>query len=162
MKSILNYLGLLHAIRVTQVPGANDGTVDALETYLAAAIARLNTDHHWQQQVRERGIPWRGATEKLKEQLPKNLADRDDIAFQNVRRLLDQLFGAGAWTTCKKPRADGTAGQVTWIEIDADPPPPPNGRVNGNGSGNGLSNASASFATEDGAGGDHALDDIPF
>jgi len=90
-----------------------DQPIDALDVYVSKAIDDVRTSD-FAERVRERGIPWRGAMQALIDRLPPHLDRTDDVAYNAVARLLDDVLGRGGWETEKRPRASGT-GTTTWI-----------------------------------------------
>lgn len=98
--------------------GRPDEPTDALETFVAAAIAGVK-ETDFADRVRSRGIPWRGAMQELIERLPSTLDRRDDVAYNAVTRLLDETVGPGQWDTERRPRASGD-GTTVWIVSAAD------------------------------------------
>jgi DNA-directed RNA polymerase subunit F len=97
--------------------GAADPGPDVMEVHIQAAIRGFCTDAHLIQQIRERGMPWRGVKEKLLAKLPSPLDDVDQLAFDNVRRTLNAAFGEGNWTTEMRPRKSGVGGDVRWVVV---------------------------------------------
>ena len=91
---------------------------DVLETYIQSAIRRLKNDPTFESTVRSRGIPWKGVMERLKEGLPEVMTDRDQVAYQHVKRAMDDVFGAGGWRTEKRPSKSRPGHHTTWIIAD--------------------------------------------
>jgi hypothetical protein len=87
-------------------------------SYEGAAIKALGSDLQFLQRLQRRGIPWRGVQERLKEELPEHLLDRDQIAYKLVPKAMDIVFGQQktAWKTEKRP-AKSSRGYTTWIVI---------------------------------------------
>ena len=54
-----------------------------------AAIEAFGLDRQFLNRLRDYGVPWRGAQERLKEELPERLIDRDDIAYRLVPKAMD-------------------------------------------------------------------------
>lgn len=83
-----------------------------------AAIEAFSSDQQFLQKLLEYGVPWRGVQERLKEELPEGLSNRDDIAYRLVPIAMNALFGQQntAWKTEKRPSKDGN-GFTTWIVI---------------------------------------------
>lgn len=87
-----------------------------LSRYEAAAIRAFQSDQKILHRIRQRGVPWRGVQERLKEELPNSIRDRDQVAYKLVPKAMDATFGrqAESWDTEKRPSKSG-AGQTTWI-----------------------------------------------
>jgi hypothetical protein len=89
-----------------------------LGSYEGAAIQAFGSDQPFLERLRNYGVPWRGVQERLKEELPENLLDRDQIAYKLVPKAMDIVFGQQktAWKTEKRPAKSGR-GCTTWIVI---------------------------------------------
>ena len=83
-----------------------------------AAIEALGSDQHFLHKLRNSGVPWRGVQERIKEELPDQLNDRNNIAYRLVPTAMDAVFGKqnAAWKTEKRP-SKGGQGETTWIVI---------------------------------------------
>jgi hypothetical protein len=81
-----------------------------------AAIEGFRCDLKFLDRLRRYGAPWRGVQERLKEEVPDNLSDRDDVAYSLVPKAMDAAFGPQeiGWTTEKRPSKSGN-GHTTWI-----------------------------------------------
>ena len=101
---------------------SNQASVGKKQQYIGsdevAVIEALGTDQQFLNKVRNYGVPWRGVQERIKEELPEQLNDRNDIAFRLVPIAMDALFGKQniAWKTEKRPSKSGN-GETTWIVI---------------------------------------------
>ena len=84
----------------------------------AKAIEAFGSDQNFLNRLRNNGVPWRGVQERIKESLPKNIQNRDDIAYRLVPKAMDIVFGQQntAWKTEKRPSKSGR-GLTTWIVI---------------------------------------------
>ncbi len=89
-----------------------------LGSYEGAAISAFGSDRQFLERLRHYGVPWRGVQERLKEELPERLFDRDNIAYRLVPKAMDAVFGQqnSAWKTEKRPSKSGN-GFTTWIVI---------------------------------------------
>jgi uncharacterized protein len=108
-------------------PGPTPGTAgsvepeeeeDVLETYIRNAIRRLQNDQTFTTRVRASGIPWKGVIEKIKDELPKFMTDRDNLAYQNVPRAMNEIFGEGRWKTERRPSKSRPGEFTKWILLD--------------------------------------------
>jgi hypothetical protein len=83
-----------------------------------AAIEALGSDQQFLNKLINYGVPWRGVQERIKEELPEQLNDRNNIAYRLVPKALDAVFGEQhtAWKTEKRPSKSGE-GETTWIVI---------------------------------------------
>ena len=90
-------------------------TIDSDE---AGAIKAFGFDQQFHNKLRNYGAPWRGVQERLKEELPERLFNRDDIAYRIVPKAMNAVFGRQntAWKTEKRPSKSGN-GFTTWIVI---------------------------------------------
>lgn len=83
-----------------------------------AAIESFRADASFLGRLQQKGMPWRGVQERLKEELPNHLRDRDNIAYGLVPKAMSITFGQQetAWSTEKRPSKSGT-GLTTWIVV---------------------------------------------
>jgi hypothetical protein len=83
-----------------------------------AAIEALGSDQQFLHKLANYGVAWRGIQERLKEELPESLFNRDDIAYRLVPKAMDAVFGPQnrVWKTEKRPSKNGK-GFTTWIVI---------------------------------------------
>ncbi len=96
----------------------NEKKIHILNSYQSAAIAAIESDKKFLNKLQQYGLPWRGVQERIKEELPDNLANRDKISYSLVPETMDAIFGEQniAWMTEKRPSKSGT-GLTTWIVI---------------------------------------------
>ncbi len=89
-----------------------------LDSYEGAAIKSFRSDRLFLEKLRQYGVPWRGVQERLKEELPEHLIDRNNIAYGLVPKAMDAVFGQqnAAWKTEKRQSKSGS-GFTTWIVI---------------------------------------------
>ena len=87
-------------------------------SYEGAVIKAFGSDRQFLERLLHYGVPWRGVQERLKEELPERLIDRDNIAYRLVPKVMDAVFGQQntAWKTEKRPSKSGK-GFTTWIVI---------------------------------------------
>ncbi|MDH5632919.1 MAG: hypothetical protein OEZ10_07975 [Gammaproteobacteria bacterium] len=86
------------------------------------AIAALGSDEEFIYRIQRYGVPWRGVQERLKEELPDGLPNRDDMAYRLVPKAMDTVFGMqnSAWKTEKREAKSGK-GFTTWIIVNEVP-----------------------------------------
>jgi hypothetical protein len=89
-----------------------------LGSYERAAIKAFGFDLQFLEKIRKFGVPWRGVQERLKEELPGTVSNRNDIAYSLVPKAMDVVFGEqeAAWKTKKRPSKSGN-GSTTWIVL---------------------------------------------
>ena len=89
-----------------------------LGAYEGAAINAFRADQHFLERLQQKGMPWRGVQERLKEELPHHLPDLDHIAYGLVPKAMNITFGQqeAAGGTEKRPSKMGT-GFTTWIVV---------------------------------------------
>ena len=82
------------------------------------AIDALFSDQRLLNRLQIYGVPWRGVQEQLKKGLPKNLDNRDEIAYKLVPKAVNVIFGKQnkAWRTEKRP-SKSRNGTTTWIVL---------------------------------------------
>ncbi len=95
-----------------EAPEHEEG-VDPLRVLQERAIATLRNDEDFKRSMEGNGIPWGVVLGKLKDALPKELDDRDDMAYGLVARAMDEILGKQAWDTEKRATKSGK--QVTFI-----------------------------------------------
>ncbi len=102
-------------------PEARDSEAEVQEprvlvSYEVAAIEAFRSDQEFLERLRRYGVPWRGVQERLKEEFPDLLTDRDNIAYSLVPKALDAVFGPQetGWTTERRTSKSG-GGYTTWI-----------------------------------------------
>ena len=91
-----------------------------MELYRQQALAAVVKDEAFLRKLRsDKGLPWKGVSVALEEKLPTQLQDREQIAYDLVRPVLDAVFGAGRWESYKQAKKDGSGKQVTWVRAKA-------------------------------------------
>ena len=96
--------------------GKVNNEVSVLGSYEMTAIKAFGSDRQFLEKLRRNGVPWRGVQERLKEELPNLLSDRDTIAYALVPKAMDATFGQqdAEWKT-EKRLSKGGSGYTTWI-----------------------------------------------
>ncbi len=91
---------------------------DIYEIYLISAIETFKNDLTTIQRIKQKGLPWMGILKVLENALPDIIDERDrnKIAYNNVRRALNEVFGEGNWDTEKRLKRD-ESGSTTWVVI---------------------------------------------
>ena len=80
-----------------------------------AAIEAFGSDQKFLEKLLNYGMPWRGVQERLKEELPENTSNRDNVAYKLVPKAMAAVFGQQNtdWKTEKRPSKNGK-GLTTW------------------------------------------------
>jgi DNA helicase HerA-like ATPase len=99
-----------------------DEPEDVLETYIQSAIRALREDSGFRGAVCTIGMPWRGVTERLKEHLPRMMSDRHNVAYYNVSRAMDEIFGKKKWRVERRPSKSLPGKLTAWIVADPEEP----------------------------------------
>lgn len=88
------------------------------DTYKSDAIAAIRADIEFIEKLRYNGIPWRGFQERIKEELPQYISEREDVAYRLVPKAMNVIFGKQdiAWKTEKRLSKSGQ-NYTTWIII---------------------------------------------
>lgn len=94
-----------------------DGKQDALGTYADAAFEAFKADGQFLDQIRRQGVPWKGVLERLKQELPDVMSDRDKVAYDLVAPAMDGAFGKDRWDTDKRPSKSRAGGFTTWVVV---------------------------------------------
>jgi hypothetical protein len=101
--------------------GIEDGPgegADVLKTYIASAVVGLLQNEKEQlNEIRDRGAPWMRVQTAIEKHLPDVISNRGDFAYQNMRAVLDQIFGEGKWDTEPRPRRGEPGRSTTWIVL---------------------------------------------
>jgi hypothetical protein len=113
---------LFHEV-ILEDGNTEDRPEDALETYVSAAISTLSKDTTLLDRVKRSGIPWMGVQSALISALPDVIeeSERSKIAYANVPRAMDLLFGVGKWDREKRP-SKSTSGTTLWLVLKTKPP----------------------------------------
>lgn len=98
-------------------PTPADEPVDTLELFRVQAISSLRKDAKFLSDMTSDGCPWGAIKGMLAIRLPAHLEDRDQIAFNLVRRALNEIFGEEQWQTEKRPSRTGDK-SVTWAVLN--------------------------------------------
>lgn len=91
-----------------------DEPIDFLEEYQIQAVQKFLEDHDLINRIKNSGWTWRGIMEGLKKHLPEHLIDREKIAYNLVRRAMNELFGPDNWDTERRPSKSGGP-YTTWV-----------------------------------------------
>ncbi|HEX8532024.1 MAG TPA: hypothetical protein VF646_18445, partial [Cytophagales bacterium] len=94
---------------------ADEETEDVQETFIKAAINRLFHNQDFKNKLKTNGCTWKELTEKLKNNLPEILENKEEIAYQNVARAMDEIFGKGKWDRVKRPSKSKPGSSTTWV-----------------------------------------------
>jgi len=83
-----------------------------------APIEAFAADQDFHRKLRGYGVPWRGVQERLKQELPESLSNRDEEAYKLVPIAMNTVFGEQerAWRTIKRPSKSGK-GKTTWVLV---------------------------------------------
>jgi hypothetical protein len=92
---------------------SHEGAVvnDPIKDAIAAVVSRAEL----KRQIEEGGRPWMAIQAPLEEQL-RNFRDANKLAFENVPRVLDEMFGRDKWRTEKRAKRSGS-GTTTWVLV---------------------------------------------
>jgi hypothetical protein len=94
-----------------------DEEQDALGTYEDAALEAFKADADFLERLKKFGLPWRGVLERLKQELPDVMSDRDRVAYDLVPMALNATFGEQHWKTEKRPSKSKAGGLTTWVVV---------------------------------------------
>jgi hypothetical protein len=86
---------------------------DVFEVHVRGAIQKVTQDQKLMRKIEGEGVPWRAVTVALESALPEVMSDRSQVAYDTVRRFMDEVFGPGGWT--KEHRdSKSEAGKKVW------------------------------------------------
>jgi hypothetical protein len=90
-----------------------------METYLVAAIESLKNNHEFLDKVKSYGMPWAGIKAELISELPElwDEQKRDNLAYNLVRRAMNEIFGENNWDTEKRQSKSDKNKNTTWVVI---------------------------------------------
>ena len=93
--------------------------LSVVASYEDEAIYALRRDRVFIDILKQYGLPWRYVQERLKEELPGYLFDRDNVAFDMVPHAMNAIFGQQgvAWSTEKHP-SKSRRSVTTWIVVN--------------------------------------------
>lgn len=91
---------------------------DVLETYVAGAIKALKEDAGTWERFNRNGIPWMGVQAVMEKALPDVIdkQEKNRIAYNIVRRAMDEIIGKDKWDTERRDKASGS-GTTTWLVL---------------------------------------------
>ena len=104
------------AKRPLPAEASSGAELDALAVGEMLALSAFRADQRFLERLQKQGMPWRGVQERLKEELPRELVELDDIAYRLVPKAMNAVFGRHGWRTEKRPSKSGT-GSTTWIVV---------------------------------------------
>jgi len=92
--------------------------IQNLNSYENTAIEHIAKDKNFINKLISNGLPWRGIQERIKDELPTDITDRDKIAYNLVPKCMEIIFGKqnSKWITEKRTSKNGT-GFTTWVVI---------------------------------------------
>lgn len=93
--------------------------VDHYEEYLSVAINLTKNNTRFVEEIRRYGKPWFGIQKEFASVLPDYIDEKEriQIAYNSMRRLLNEIFGEGKWDTETRP-SKTTPGKMTkWVVI---------------------------------------------
>jgi hypothetical protein len=104
---------------VKEAEVVEEDSQDAMETYLVAAIESLKNNHEFLDKVKSYGMPWAGIKVELVAQLHElwDEQKRDNLAYNLVRRAMNEIFGENNWDTEKRQSKSDKNKNTTWVVI---------------------------------------------
>lgn len=92
--------------------------LDVYEEYVSSAISSLRNNVLLINKIRQHGFPWYGVQVELMNALPNVIDEheRRQIAFNNMPRAMNEIFGENNWDTEKREKKTGP-GMTTWVFI---------------------------------------------
>lgn len=86
---------------------------DVLRQHVDRALETLARNGDFVRDLKTHGMSWWMLARVIEDLLPPQWTDRNDIAFQHVRSLLDMVLGEGRWTTERRTLPNGKS--VLWV-----------------------------------------------
>lgn len=90
-----------------------DSGVDVMRAMKDRAIAALKENVEIKRRLEADGMPWFGIQKFLMDNLPKELENHQDFAYNLMPEALNSVFGNGAWDTFKHPDTG-----KTWVKFN--------------------------------------------
>jgi len=90
---------------------------DVMELYVRAALKRVKENTVLLQSITSGNSPWMAVQAEIIKELPDTLEDKPQIAFENVKRFMNEVFGVGKWNTVRKPRKGDATRTVAYFQI---------------------------------------------
>jgi uncharacterized protein len=93
--------------------------VDATEIHIQAAIRSLRKHTEFANWIERGEFPWGAVNGSLQAVLPEVLNERREIAYQNSRRAIEELFGKEneGWFVEKRPKKGDPRSYTSWVVI---------------------------------------------
>lgn len=97
------------------IPGSEEQPVDIFATLEEAAISGVVAAGIVKEKIDRGGIPWRGVMAELAAALSVDVDDADQVTYQLVPKALDRIYGAGNWTTERRPSQSKPGSTTVWV-----------------------------------------------
>lgn len=91
---------------------------DVLEIYVKSAFKSVFENREVMDKLKSNSAPWMHLQKALLNALPKDLQDKDKLAFEYVPRFMNEKFGVGKWKTEKRPSASKAGSNTTYLVIE--------------------------------------------
>ncbi len=107
------------SIPETTGEGPEEGSVDLYNDYISGAIDKLRKNTEEIDKIKRNGVPWREIVAFLEGALPSFIdqRERNNMAYHNTRRAMDEIFGKDMWGTEKRPSKTKLGTMTNWIVI---------------------------------------------
>lgn len=94
-------------------------TGDYLKLAILSVVESAKKDAAFLDEIKTRGKPWKGVIEYFKQKLPQtiDISERDTIAGENMKLLLNSVFGEGKWHGDKRPMKSNPTQTTTWVVL---------------------------------------------
>ena len=94
-------------------------TGDYLKLALLSVVESTKKDNAFLDEIKTKGKPWKGVIEYFKQKLPQtiDISERDNIAGDNMKFLLNSIFGEGNWKGEKRPMRTNPMQTTTWVVL---------------------------------------------
>ncbi|HWB25841.1 MAG TPA: DUF87 domain-containing protein [Chitinophagaceae bacterium] len=92
-------------------------TGDYLKLALLSVIEASKKDTSFLDDIKTKGKPWKGIIVYFRDKLPKTIdeSERESIAADNMKYLLNSVFGENKWTTERRDSKSNPTQKTTWI-----------------------------------------------
>ena len=96
---------------------SDDQPEDVYETHVRAAILRVAQDEKLMKKIREGGAPWKAVSVAIEGALPNVMSDRNQVAYETVRRFMDEVFGKDKWKTDSRDSKSQPGKKTTYVML---------------------------------------------
>jgi hypothetical protein len=91
---------------------------DVLELYLKSAFKKVKANSTLIEKIKAGNSPWMELKAAIINALPEDIEDKDQLAYINLPRFMDEIFGVKKWKTTKRPSKANPEKLVSYLEVN--------------------------------------------